>query len=382
MNRWCMILAFMMCLVIPAGSAQGAASGSSATVKSGSSLTAPADWRARWNQMVAGAKKEGTVVLYGDIGPTLRVKLGEAFKRKFGVDTEFVPGKPPEIAPKYLTERTANLSLCDILITGQTTTLTVLKPRKVLASPRPSLILPEVLDSKAWPNGALPFLDKDQLALALIAGYVRFITINTELVKEGEITSYADLLNPKWKGKIVLFDPSIPGNGGTWLVFTMLKAYGREAGEKYLRQLAQQGVTVTRDARFSGESVARGKYAIGIGTALQVEQDLAQAHAPIAWAHLKEGGMVIPGAYVVALPDKPAHPNAAALMMNFLLSKEGQQIASDAMGLPAMRRDLTLTRKLEETMPKAGDKVYWLDEEVVLTEPTFYPLAREIFHIQ
>ncbi len=92
--------------------------------------------------------------------------------------------------------------------------------------------------------------------------------------------------------------------------------------------------------------------------------------------------MVIPGAYVVALPDKPAHPDAAALMMNFLLSKEGQQVASDSMGLPAIRRDLPVSRTLEEGMPKAGDKVYWLDEEVVLTEPTFYPLAREIFRIQ
>lgn len=88
---------------------------------------------------------------------------------------------------------------------------------------------------------------------------------------------------------------------------------------------------------------------------------------------------MIPGAFVAALPDKPAHPNAAALMINFLLTREGQQIASDAMGLPAMRRDLPLTRSLEATMPKPGDKAYWLDEDMVLAEPSYYPLAREIF---
>ncbi len=376
MRQHILILFLIFCLALSAGEALG-----TPAAKVAPALSAPADWQSKWNQLVAGAKKEGKVVLYGDIGPILKGKLGEAFKRKYGIDAEFVAGKPPEIAPRYLTERAANLSLCDILITGQTTTLTVLKPRKVLASPRSLLLLPEVLDSKAWPHGVLPFMDKDQLALALIAGYVRFITINTQLVKEGDLTSYADLLNPKWKGRIMLFDPTIPGNGGTWLAFTMMKAYGREAGEKYLRQLARQNVAITRDARLSGETVARGKYAIGIGTALQVVQDLAQAKAPIAWAHLKEGGLVIPGAFVVALPDKPAHPDAAALMINFLLSREGQQIASDSMGLPAMRRDLPLSRTLEEGMPKAGDKVYWLDEEMVLTEPTFYPLAREIFGI-
>lgn len=381
MKKFYLIPVLLLFIIVTAWNAFGAPSTATTAPQGMPALSAPADWQTKWNQLVAGAKKEGKVVLYGDIGPILKGKVGEAFKRKYGIEAEFVAGKPPEIAPKYLAERTANLALADVLIMGQTTTLTVLKPKKVLASPKHSIILPEVLDSKAWPHGVLPFMDKDQLALALIAGYVRFVTINTEQVKEGEITSYADILNPKWKGKIILFDPTIPGNGGTWLAFMMMKAYGREAGEKYLRQLAQQDVAITRDARLSGETVARGKYAIGIGTALQVVQDLAQASAPIAWARLKEGGLVIPGAFVVSLPDKPAHPDAAALMINFLLSKEGQQIGSDAMGLPAMRRDLPVTRTLEEGMPKPGDKVYWLDEEVVLTEPTFYPLGREIFGI-
>ncbi len=382
MKRYRLLLATLLFLAFPAWNALGTSSPATTATKGAPALAAPADWQSRLNRLTAGAKKEGKCVLYGDIGPALKGKGGEAFKRKYGIDVEFVAGKPPEIAPKYLAERAANLSLADVLIMGQTTTLTVLKPRKVLASPKTSLILPEVLDSKAWPHGTLPFMDKDQLALALIAGYVRFVTINTELVKEGEITSYADLLNPKWKGKIVLFDPTIPGNGGTWLAFTMMRAYGREAGEKYVRQLAQQDVAITRDARLSGETVARGKYAIGIGTALQVVQDLAQARAPIAWARLKEGGLVIPGAFVVSMPDKPAHPEAAALMINFLLSREGQQIASDSMGLPAMRQDVPVTQSLEEGMPRPGDKVYWLDEEMVLTEPTFYPLAREIFKIR
>lgn len=75
---------------------------------------------------------------------------------------------------------------------------------------------------------------------------------------------------------------------------------------------------------------------------------------------------------MAALPDKRTHPAAAVLMLNFLLSREGQQIASEAMGLPAMRTDLPLSRNLEESMLKPGDKVYWLDEDLILTEPAFY----------
>ncbi len=161
-----------------------------------------------------------------------------------------------------------------------------------------------------------------------------------------------------------------------------MQAFGRAAGEKYLRQLAAQDPMITRDPRMQSETVARGKYAIGIGDSPQVVQDLAQAGAPIAWARMKEGGLMIPAAFATSLLDKPAHPAAAALMLNFLLSKEGQQIASEAMGLPPMRHDLPLTRSLEESAPKLGDKVYWLDEDLILTELTYYPLVREIFKLK
>jgi len=238
-----------------------------------------------------------------------------------------------------------------------------------------------VLDSKAWPQGVLPFLDKDQLVLRLVAGFMTYVTINKELVKEGEITSYADLLQPKWKGKITMLDPAFPGNGGAWANFLM-NALGREAGEKYLRQLALQNPVITRDARMQGETVARGKYAIGIGTTIQVAQDLARAGAPIAWLRLKEGGSMLSGAFVAALPDKPAHPAAAAVMLNFLLSKEGQQIASESIGLPPVRHDVPLAPGLEDSVPKPGDKVYWMDEELLLKESSFYPLSREIFGLR
>ncbi len=347
----------------------------------GAPMQAAPDWQTKWNQLVQEAKKEGKVVLYGEVGPVFKSKISEAVKRKYGIEVDAVAGKAPEVANKFLTERAANLYLADILITGQTTTLALLKPKKVLASPKPHLLLPEVLDSKAWPQGVLPFLDKDQLVLRLVAGFMTYVTINKELVKEGEITSYADLLQPKWKGKITMLDPAFPGNGGAWANFLM-NALGREAGEKYLRQLALQNPVITRDARMQGETVARGKYAIGIGTTIQVAQDLARAGAPIAWLRLKEGGSMLSGAFVAALPDKPAHPAAAAVMLNFLLSKEGQQIASESIGLPPVRHDVPLAPGLEDSVPKPGDKVYWMDEELLLKESSFYPLSREIFGLR
>ncbi len=378
MKRYCLILVFMMCLVGPGEGAFGAPSGAGS--RGATALAPVAGWQAKWDQLVAAGKKEGKVVIYGEVGPIFKSKVTEAFGRKYGIAVESVSGKANEVATKFLTERSNNLSLADVLIVGQTTTLAVVKPQKVLASPRPDLLLPEVLDSKIWPNGVLPFLDRDQLVLRLVAGFVPFVTVNTKLVKEGDITSYADLLDPKWKGKITIYDPTISGQGGAWLNFIMT-AFGRAGGEKYLRQLAAQNPVITRDARMHSETVARGKYAIGLGAATQVVQDLMLAGAPISWLHVKEGGFMISGAFVAALPDKPAHPAAAALMLNFLLSREGQQIAGDSIGLPPMRRDLPLSPTLEKGLPKPGEKVYWMDEDVILSEKPYYPIARDIFNI-
>lgn len=379
MKRFFLLLASIASFVVPAYFALGAQSGAAPGTK-GLPAQVAANWQTKWNQLLAEGKKEGKVMLYGEVGPIFKSKISEAMKRKYGIEVDAVVGKAPEVANKFLTERSANLNLADILITGQTTTLALLKPRKVLASPKPLLLLPEVLDSKVWPNGVLPFLDKDQLVLRMVAGFMSYVTVNKDLVKEGEITSYADILNPKWKDKITMLDPSFPGNGGAWVNFLM-EAMGREAGEKYLRQLAGQNPVVTRDARMQGETVARGKHAIGLGSTIQVVQDLAVSGAPIAWVRLKEGGSMLSGAFVAALPDKPAHPAAAALMLNFLLSKEGQQIASEAIGLPPVRRDIPLPLGLEDSVPKPEDKAYWMDEELLLKESSFYPLSREIFNI-
>jgi ABC-type Fe3+ transport system substrate-binding protein len=247
-----------------------------------------AEWEVKWEKLISAAKQEGTVVMYGPVGPILKEKLGQALEKTYGIKLETVVGRPPEVAQKYLTERSANLTLADVLMTGQTTTLTMIKPKGVLTSPKPHLILPEVLDPNVWHGGSLPFLDKDELALSLIATYDQFIVVNTELVKEGQVSTYSDFLQPKWKAKITLYDPSLPGKGGTWLAYTLLKVFGRVEGEKYLRQLATQDLALTRDMRLHGETIARGKYAIGIGGDAQVVADLAKAGAPIAWAKMKE----------------------------------------------------------------------------------------------
>ena len=88
---------------------------------------------------------------------------------------------------------------------------------------------------------------------------------------------------------------------------------------------------------------------------------------------------MVGGTFVAALPDNAPHPNAAALLLNWILSKEGQQAVSLAAGEPARRVDVPRSADLRGVIPQPGDRVEWADEEFILAERSLYPLSKEIF---
>lgn len=190
----------------------------------------------KWEQVVAAAKKEEKIVVYAEVVGKFKERFVQDFKNRYGIEVQFVTGRAAELATRYLNERAANIQLADVLMLGMSTTLGHLKPRGVLAPTKSHLMLPEVLDGKVWQRGALPFLDKDELALSLVAGFSSYLVSNTEMVKPGDIGSYQDLLSSRWKGKITLNDPTVPGSGSMWVAFVLLRIMGKEKGEAYLRQ--------------------------------------------------------------------------------------------------------------------------------------------------
>ncbi len=212
-----------------------------------------------WEKTVAEGKKEGKVMVYTIIGAATRQALSTAFEKKYGIPVEFWSGaRGAEITQKLLTERNAGLYLADAVISGTTDLIPDLKPKGLLQPLDSALILPEVVDPKVWRSGQLPFLDKQHNAIGMLVQYLRHLIRNTEMVREGEITSYKDLLKPEWKGKVVLRDPTTTGNGNTWVTLLAMKVWGLEPTKEYLRQLAQTNPAILRDSRLQVEWVARG----------------------------------------------------------------------------------------------------------------------------
>lgn len=332
-----------------------------------------------WESILSNAKKEGKITIYGQVGPDLRVALTKALKEELGLDLELVPGKGGEVATRFLTELKAGTPSADILLGGATTFRGNPEAYAAWEKLEPLLILPEVLDSKAWPNGKLPFIDSQKKIIPLVLQADQLLWVNTDTVKPGQIKAYRDLLQPQWKGKIVMADPTIPGISQDWIKLILMKVFGQAEGESFLRKFAAQEPVLTRDSRQQIEWVARGRYPVCVGIDEQAAYNMHKSGTPIARLAAEEGNFLAGGGSYLGMSLKRPHPNAAVAVVNWLLSASGQEVYSNGFGGPAARWGV----KTKGVSPMAyafpGEKLYMLDEESVLFTPKSLDAAKRIF---
>jgi len=224
----------------------------------------------------------------------------------------------------------------------------------------PNLILPEVREEKYWWGGHIwednvktkRFL-YSFIADASTGGYWH----NTALVKPDEIRSLDDLLSSKWKGKIGFLDPRTPGSGqSVWSFFWDVK------GEGWLKKLVQQELFVSRDQRQLGEALAKGKLAVALGVSFYTLEGFITANLPIKeLPPLKEGAPASNGSGVIGVVKNPPHPNAAKVYVNWLLSKEGQELYVKVMRQSTRRLDVD-TKWLQEHGVQAAKDVLTIEQ--------------------
>ncbi|MBI4331105.1 MAG: extracellular solute-binding protein, partial [Chloroflexi bacterium] len=276
-----------------------------------------------WDRLVAAAKKEGKVMIYSSqLGTQIRDTV-EPFKKKYGIKVDFLIGRGEELTQRLQTEKSAGLYIADVVIAGATVLVVTMKPLGILGSIEPLLVLPEVTDPKAWITDTVPFMDKDRTGFSMIASFQRFVLINTDLVSQGEITSYKDILNSRWKGRMVYFDPTITGSGNAFIRVLATDVWGLEGTKDFMRQLAKQDPAFTREKRLSAEWVARAKHPVGIAPDRGVVIDLMRAGAPIVFVKAAEGGITGTSGGGLGVVARMANPNATRLFVNWLLSREG-----------------------------------------------------------
>lgn len=337
-------------------------------------------WEAKWEKLVTEAKSEGVISFYSTAWePKARILVTGAFRDKYGITVEFMPfARGAEMAARVQTEKVAGLYVADVFGTGGPTALTILKPAGLLKPIEPLLILPEALDRNSWAEKAIPYYDKEKYSMGMIGAAKSHLFYNTNLVKKGELTSYKDVLKPEYKGKITLNDPTVTGSGNHLVSTLAHHMWNVEETREFLRQLLKQDVSIQRDNRLHVESVARGKYAIGLAPNTSSFAEFINLGAPIDGALVKEGTNFVVGAGALAVPAIMAHPNAATVFINWLLTKEGQTLLVRGFGNASLRQDVPPENVPPYFLPQPGQKLHYDSEEFILFQGEMIKIAKEI----
>lgn len=338
------------------------------------------NWKQGWDTAIREAKKEGAVSIYTTWGSGVRTALTSAFHDKYGINLEFSPfSRGSELMAKVQMEQRAGRYFVDFFGVGSTTALAEMKPAGLLISTEPYIILQELKEPKYWMGAKLPFLDREKTFIGLLATKQRYLGYNTDLIKKGEITGYRDLLKPQYRDKITMNDPSTGGIGAALMAHLALDLWSPMEAMAFLTQLIkQQHVVMQRDNRTHIETVAKGKYAIGLGLNADALGVFLQAGAPIGAVDIKEGSLVTPSAGGISSPAHSAHPNAAKVFLNWLLTREGQTVFSKCFGTLSMRIDTPTEGINPMFLFQPGEKLFYQTEEMALKMGEWVRISKQI----
>ena len=319
-----------------------------------SAMAQAADWQKKWDETLAAARKEGKVVVTGPPDSAVRMALPPAFKARYGITLEYIGGRSSEVASKMRAERGAGIYSVDVMVGGLNTMATILHREKLIDPIKPVLMLPEVVDGSKWRSGKLWFMDPEQMYILRLANTATtFLHINTDGIKPAELRSAKDLLDPKWRGKIAMMDPTIPGSGTN--TAAMLFA---QLGEDYVKKLhIDQKPMITRDTRQLTDWVIRGTYPIVFGAEDEPVEKLRKEGLPLMSVYTVDGvkPATTAGFGLIAMVNKAPHPNASKIFVNWMASKEGQEVYMRALGVTPARNDIDASSFLPaEMIPRAG----------------------------
>jgi iron(III) transport system substrate-binding protein len=298
-------------------------------------VSAQANWKEEWEKTIRAADGEGQLTLYGCCYEYDRVL--EGFKKKHPkIKVTTVLGTGNQLSARILAERRGDRYIPDVFSAGANTIHDVLYKAHILEPFRPALILPEVLDLSKWYDGEHRYIDPEkQYIFAFVANSQSGqVSYNVQRVVPNEFKSYWDLLNAKWKGKMVSLDPQSFGMGAALQFFY----FHPDLGPAFIRKLyGEMQVAVSRDARQMTDWLASGKFSICIRCTAGGEVGKGMQHGlPIDYLdtdNWKEGGSSSAAGGTLGLPSRAPHPNAAKVFVNWFLSREGQ-IALQKLGRP------------------------------------------------
>jgi iron(III) transport system substrate-binding protein len=269
----------------------------------------------RMQRIIAAAKKEGSLTWYTSLAPKDSAQVIKRFEDKHGIKVTVWRSGDDNVLQRIITEAKGGANKVDVAQI-QTQNMEALSREKMLMqvnSPSYKDLVP----------GAVP--KHREWAVAQITLYA--VAYNTNLIKKEDLPrSYKDLLDPKWKGKL-----GVESTDYDW--FTIVaNHYGGEAGVKMFRDIkARNGLSVRTGHSLTANMVAAGEVPMALNVYQYKAVQLKREGAPVDWFILEPNLAFSTG---VGVMRNAAHPNAALLFHEFMLT-EGQEVMASLDDVPS-----------------------------------------------
>jgi ABC-type Fe3+ transport system substrate-binding protein len=293
-----------------------------------------------WDAVMKAAEAEGVVNVHGGPGRSLQEALSDGFAKAFPkikINYDGAPGREPKI----VRERQAGIFTWDVYVGGPTSLLPALKPINALKELRPELILPEVLNDKAWRDGFdAGWMDVDRKYMyAFDFTEESTVVVNWDFVKVENLRTAADLMKPEFAKKIVSSDPRLLGDP-----VSSFQSLHATFGEPFVVDMfSKQEIVYTGNRRQATEWVVRGVHPIGIAIPPdELKTFQAQGLGKNIRSFRVDTKTAVGGSGFgnVAIMENAPHPNAARLYVNWLLSAQGQDVWGKTMERNSRRLDV------------------------------------------
>ncbi len=286
-----------------------------------------------WDQVVAAAKTEGQVVVSAfNAGQAVDLQ-NDAFEKRYGIKVVSTYQRAQEFRARWDAERAAGKPSMDVRMGGSADSRALAAEKldapfgdlPELGAPNVTWLYDPLLDVK---NG-------DGYSLHYAIGFMVLVVNNALVPPSIGPTTYKELADPKYRGLILLDQPVPPGPGSRWA------AYGYAAyGPDYVRSVISNVKALSTNTNEAPKQVARGEYGIYVHTQVNTLTDLFDLPKP--WPFrlvLPDDGQMATTNAASLLQGAP-HPNAAKVFMNYLLSREYEQIGANFPGTVPLRSDV------------------------------------------
>ncbi len=294
--------------------------------------------------LIEAAKKEGKVVWYTSVDLPLAEKIAKSFEAKYpGIAVRVERTGAERVFQRIGQEYGSNIHAVDVANSSDAAHFIVWKKQGLLEAYLPEDVAKFYPAEHKDPDGTF----------ASFRVWVCIIAYNTNLVKAEEAPkSFADLLDPKWKGKIVKAHPSYSGT-----IMTATYQMQRDLGWPYLEKLAAQNVMQVQSSADPPKRLALGERAVmADGNEYNIFQ-IKEKDGPVAPVYATEGSPLIVGP--TGMFKAAPNPNAARLFCNYSYTPECQQLIIDIGGLRSMH---------PQTKEKPGRKP-WKDIKTMKDDP-------------